>query len=94
MRLTATVCSALLARRLASLLRCMQPDALPDDAGMGDVLHSIANAALLLEPFEVFACGDGELGGAPGLKALDCKQRRAVLLDHAPHEGLEVASVK
>jgi hypothetical protein len=28
-------------------------------------------------------------GGAPGLKALDCKQRRAVLLDHAPHEGLE-----
>ena len=67
----------------------MQPDVLPDDAGMGDVLHSIANVALLLEPFGVVACGDGGLGGAQGLKALDCKQRRAVLLDHAPHEGLE-----
>ena len=88
MRLTATVCSALLARRSAPLLRYMQPDVLPDDAGMGDVLHSIANVALLLEPFGVVACG-GELGGAPGLKALDCKQRRAVLLDHVPHEGLD-----
>ena len=94
MHLIATVCSALLARRSAPLLRYMQPDALPDDTGMGDVLHSIANVALLLEPFWVVACGDGELGGAQGLKALDCKQQRAVLLDHAPHEGLEVASVK
>lgn len=88
MRLTATVCSVLLARRSAPLLRRMQPDVLPDDAGMGDVLHSIANVALLLEPFGVVAC-DSELGGAQGLEALDCKQRRAVLLDHAPHEGLE-----
>ncbi|RRF98114.1 MAG: hypothetical protein DUD39_11325 [Coriobacteriaceae bacterium] len=52
-------------------------------------MHSIANVALLLEPFGVVVCGDSGLGGAQGLKALDCKQRRAVLLDHAPHEGLE-----
>ena len=70
MRLAVTVCSALLARRSAPLLRYMQPDVLPDDAGMGDVLHSIANVALLLEPFGVVACGDSELGGAQGLEAL------------------------
>ncbi|MFC2647151.1 MAG: hypothetical protein ACFNZW_04190, partial [Coriobacteriaceae bacterium] len=51
-------------------MRCMQPDVLPDDAGMGDVPHSIANAALLLEPFWVVACGDGELGDSDFLRCI------------------------